>query len=88
GYQGQGIGKKLLDHCKSLYPKLELGVYTKNTSAVGFYRKNGFMIRKEQLNEDSGFMEYVMSWTKEGEEEQLYHFIDNIENLPGLNKSV
>lgn len=64
-YQRRGIGKKLLDHCKSLYPKLELRVYLKNTSAVGFYRKNGFIIRKGQLNEDSGFMEYIMSWTKE-----------------------
>ncbi|WP_340818759.1 N-acetyltransferase [Methanolobus sp. WCC4] len=64
-YQGKGIGQKLLDHCKSLYSNLELGVYTENKVAVGFYTKNGFIVKKEQPNEDSGFMEYVMSWKKE-----------------------
>lgn len=62
-YQGQGIGRKLLDHCKSLYSSLELGVYEENMDAVNFYRNCGFVIRKKQINEDSGFMEYIMSWT-------------------------
>ncbi|TGC08331.1 N-acetyltransferase [Methanolobus halotolerans] len=61
-YQGQGIGKKLLDHCKYLYSGLELSVYTKNIQAINFYKKCGFIIRKKQLNEDSGFWEYIMSW--------------------------
>ncbi|WP_032121008.1 N-acetyltransferase [Clostridium amazonitimonense] len=64
-YQGQGIGKKLLDHCKSLYSNLELGVYEKNTAAVNFYKHCGFIVKKEQLNEDSGITEYIMAWTKE-----------------------
>lgn len=63
-YQGKGIGQKLLEHCRSLYSKLKLGVYTENQVAVGFYTKNGFIIEKEQTNDDSGFTEYVMSWTK------------------------
>jgi len=63
-YQGQGIGKQLLNHCKSLYPSLELCVYTENTDAVNFYLLCDFIIVKEQLNEDSGFMEYVMKWIK------------------------
>ncbi len=64
-YQGQGIGKELLSHCKSLYSSLELGVYKENISAVNFYKHCGFAVRTEHRNEDSGFMEYTMTWTKQ-----------------------
>lgn len=64
-YQRKGIGQKLLDHCKSLYSDLELGVYTENKMAVDFYIKNGFSAKQERINEDSGFMEYIMFWTKD-----------------------
>ena len=64
-YQGQGIGQRLLDHCKYLNSTLELGVYTENKAALKFYKKNGFIIKNEQSNKDSGFMEYFMSWVKE-----------------------
>lgn len=63
-YQGQGIGKSLLNHCKSLYSILELAVYTDNISSVNFYKHCCFQIKGEQANEDSGFMEYTMSWIK------------------------
>jgi putative acetyltransferase len=62
-YQGQGIGLKLINHCKLQYSKLELAVYVKNIGAVNFYKRCGFKIQKEQVNEDSGFKEYVMCWT-------------------------
>ncbi|MGO5064636.1 N-acetyltransferase [Clostridium sp. FAM 1755] len=63
-YQAQGIGKKLLNHCKSLYSNLELAVYTKNISSVNFYKYCGFTIKEEKKHEDSGFMEYIMTWEK------------------------
>jgi len=63
-YQGQGIGKKLIDYCKALFSSLELCVYKENIGAVNFYKSCGFEIVKEQANEDSGFLEYVMKWTK------------------------
>ncbi len=63
-HQGQGIGKNLLDHCKALYAQLELCVYSENEQAVRFYKNNGFTIISEQPNEDSGVMEYTMSWSK------------------------
>ncbi|MDG6245008.1 MAG: N-acetyltransferase [Methanolobus sp.] len=68
-YQGKGIGKKLVDHCKSLYLVLELGVYKQNIQAIAFYKNCGFIIIKERLNGDSGFTEYVMSWKKEGDDD-------------------
>lgn len=64
-YQGKDIGRKLLNYSKSLYSSLELGVYADNISAVNFYKHCGFVVRTEQVNEDSGFMEYTMSWTKQ-----------------------
>lgn len=63
-YQGQGIGKKLLNHCKSLYSNLELAVYIKNISSVNFYKYCSFTIKEEKKHEDSGFMEYIMTWEK------------------------
>ncbi|SKC77177.1 N-acetyltransferase [Maledivibacter halophilus] len=63
-YEGQGIGQKLLNHCKSLYSSLELAVYIENISSVNFYKHCGFVVKKEQQNEDSGFMEYIMTWVK------------------------
>jgi putative acetyltransferase len=62
--QGQGIGRQLLNYCKSLYPCLELCVYKENRSAVEFYKHCGFIIKKEQPNEDSGYIEYLMEWSK------------------------
>ncbi|KZL91500.1 N-acetyltransferase [Clostridium magnum] len=63
-YHRQGIGKKLVNYCKSQYSTLELGVYTENISAVNFYKDCDFLIKKEQINEDSSYKEYIMSWIK------------------------
>ncbi|MBZ9637583.1 N-acetyltransferase [Clostridium sp. FP1] len=64
-YQGQGIGRRLLEYCKVLYSSLELGVYIENISAVKVYKHCGFVVKTEQLNEDSGLLEYTMFWTKQ-----------------------
>ncbi len=63
-YQGKGIGKKLIDYCKSLHQDLGLGVYKENKKAVNFYNYCGFRIAKEQSNEETGFVEYIMKWEK------------------------
>ena len=64
-YQGKGIGGKLLNYCKILYSGLELGVYEENINAVNFYKHYGFVVKAKQPNEDSGFIEYTMSWIKQ-----------------------
>lgn len=61
-HQQQGIGMKLINFCKERYPKLELTVYVENTAAVDFYKQCDFVIQTEQVNEDSGFKEYLMVW--------------------------
>ena len=64
-YQRAGIGRQLINHCKSLYQRLDVGVYIKNINAVNFYKHCGFVVTKEQNNGDSGVMEYIMSWKSE-----------------------
>lgn len=58
--QGQGIGKELISYTVDKYKKLDLAVYKENKKSVDFYINRGFKIIKEELNEDSGHMEYLM----------------------------
>ncbi|MCC0649789.1 N-acetyltransferase [Clostridioides sp. ZZV15-6598] len=62
-YQSLGIGSKLLDYAIKEYKNLSLAVYKDNKKAVVFYNKKGFNIVKEQVNEDSGFKEYIMKYS-------------------------
>ncbi|MBI6039088.1 N-acetyltransferase [Clostridium perfringens] len=62
--QGSGIGKSLVEYVKNKYENIELAVYKDNKKAVEFYKKEGFKIIKEQENEDSGHLEYLMSYSK------------------------
>ena len=61
-HQRKGIGAKLINHCKKLYPFLKLAVYVDNINSVNFYKKCGFDINSKQNNESSGFKEYTMTW--------------------------
>ncbi|CEN76319.1 acetyltransferase [[Clostridium] sordellii] len=61
--QGSGIGKKLIDSVMHKYNHLSLAVYKENKKSVDFYISRGFKIIKEQLNEDSGYEEYIMEKT-------------------------
>lgn len=60
-----GIGTALLDFAKKGHSALALRVYQKNERVVDFYLKNGFRIREEGLDADTGEREYEMVW--EGE---------------------
>ncbi|GIP63222.1 hypothetical protein J32TS6_17770 [Virgibacillus pantothenticus] len=61
-HQGKGYGKKLLQFVKEKRKQIQLKVYLKNEQAIHFYRKNGFKIQAEQLDEPTGEKEYVMEW--------------------------
>lgn len=58
--QGVGIGKELINYAINKYKKLILAVYKENKNSVNFYLNRGFKIIKEQINEDSGYSEYLM----------------------------
>ncbi|WP_129598317.1 N-acetyltransferase [Anaerophilus nitritogenes] len=62
--QGGGVGKKLINHTKKIYEKLTLEVYKKNEKAVGFYKKVGFIVKEENLNEETNEPTYVMTFEK------------------------
>ena len=59
-YQGQGIGKSLIDYAKNLYDNLSLAVYKENEKALEFYKKMEFKIISENINEDTNCVEYIM----------------------------
>ncbi|MGE7957768.1 acetyltransferase [Pseudomonas sp. NPDC089530] len=41
-HRGQGIGRQLLDHVRTLQPRLSVDVNEQNPQAHGFYRHYGF----------------------------------------------
>ncbi len=59
-FQGNGIGKKLINYVMNKYKELKLAVYKENKTSVEFYTNRGFKIVKEQINDDSGYSEYIM----------------------------
>ena len=62
--QSMGIGRKLIQYCKSKYPELMLSVYAKNERAIAFYEREGFKIVKEEIDKTTNEKEYIMSWKK------------------------
>ena len=60
--QSGGIGKLLLDDIKDKKVRLQLNVYQKNTRAISFYQREGFIIQCEGLDEATGEKEYTMLW--------------------------
>lgn len=61
-YQGQGLGKRLLDKAKELYPSLTLQVYQKNSGACRFYLREGFRSVRQQTDEATNEQELKMLW--------------------------
>ena len=62
--QSCGIGKFLLDYIKDKKVSLRLNVYQKNTRAISFYQREGFIIQCEDLDEATGEKEYTMLWKR------------------------
>lgn len=58
--QGSGIGKQLIAKSKEIRKKLELNVYKENVKSIEFYKKCGFKVLKEQIDEHTGHPELVM----------------------------
>ena len=61
-YQSRGIGKNLLDYVKSNRNRLLLSVYNKNNRAIEFYKREGFIIVKNEIDEANNEKEFVMEW--------------------------
>lgn len=63
--QCNGIGTSLLNKAKEIKNNLTLNVYKKNTNAISFYKKNGFVITSENIDNNTKEIEYTMTWKKE-----------------------
>lgn len=68
--RSMGIGAQLVTYVKQRYDSLSLKVYQKNVQAVMFYQREGFSIRSEGMDEDTGEREYTMSWENKGEADE------------------
>lgn len=62
--RGRGIGKALLEDCKAGRELLTLAVYKKNQPAVEFYRRRGFSVLEERVEEGTGEREFWMAWKR------------------------
>lgn len=62
--QYRGIGTSLLNKAKESRNNLKLNVYKKNTNAISFYKKNGFTITGENIDNITKEIEYTMTWNK------------------------
>ncbi len=60
--RGRGIGRRLLSHAKTLYPRLQLHVYQKNGRAAAFYRREGFAALSAGLDSVTGEADWLMEW--------------------------
>lgn len=63
-HRGKGIGKQMIDFLKNKYDDIQLSVYEKNKGAVSFYLREGFNIDESSVDEETGEMESLMSWSK------------------------
>ncbi|MFN3652190.1 MAG: N-acetyltransferase [Armatimonadota bacterium] len=58
--QGQGIGRQLLQHARSLRGRLSLDVFTENVRSRAFYARCGFRETKESLHVPTGRLQVRM----------------------------
>lgn len=65
--QSKGIGRQLLDSVKQDRTHLTLHVYKKNERGIRFYRREGFWIQEEQVEESTGEVEFKMVWERYNE---------------------
>ncbi|PHM26150.1 N-acetyltransferase [Xenorhabdus budapestensis] len=58
--QGQGVGSELITDAKNRRTELTLAVYQENERSYNFYLSQGFYVAKEEEDEATGHLEYVM----------------------------
>ncbi len=61
-FQGQGVGKELLNYVKRERKELMLSVYKENKKSISFYKRNGFKKLTEQEDKNTQHIEIIMEW--------------------------
>ena len=63
-YQGQGIGRKLMEYVRRHRSSLSLRAYAQNEKALCFYRRLGFKIVSENIEAQTGIPEVLLIWSR------------------------
>lgn len=61
-FRSEGVGKELLNLVKTVHNLLTLSVYEKNSRAIAFYEREGFVVKSKSLDSETGEVEYTMTW--------------------------
>lgn len=80
-YQSKGFGSQLMQFLKTKYHFLTLNVYALNQQAVHFYKKHGFRVVEEMLDENTGAKDYRMEWKKNAFEKVCFSLKDEEMNI-------
>ena len=59
---GQGFGRSLMDHAKSIHNALEVEVFKENKIGRRFYDRQGFIVIKEFIHKATGNQLIRMRW--------------------------
>lgn len=66
-FRGHGIGAELLAAARTFHDRLQLQVYCRNTGAVRFYLREGFVQKEEDLENETGQREWTMLWERKNQ---------------------
>lgn len=61
-----GVGRRLLNHVKESHHRLSLRVYEKNRRAEAFYRREGFHLLERGVDPETGEVELLLEWRRDG----------------------
>lgn len=64
----KGVGSLLLQHVQGLHAELKLTVYAKNSRAINFYLRHGFITQQEQTCAHTSEPELQMLWNRKNQE--------------------
>ena len=61
--QGYGYGRELLKYVKNIKSNMTLSVYQKNERAIQFYKREGFAVESEKIDDNTNEKEFLMVWS-------------------------
>lgn len=68
-HQCRSVGSALVEYAQSLHGSLTLAVYARNVRAASFYRRHGFAVVCDRVDERTGEPETIMEWSGNVEDE-------------------
>ena len=59
-HQGRGHGRALVEHARTLHDPVLVEVFEANRSAIGFYRRCGFVEHERRIDDGSGLPQLIL----------------------------